>query len=113
MVEAGRLRSAWQGKIYLVRNLRGELVKGQGGDKADDTARDLYGHRDQIGVPQRRQIGEAVKASAEAREGPGIAHPVERFRMNTEVQRVSRSKHTAVLPEDAPRAGEAVSGWSP
>ena len=80
-----------------MRNLGGELVEGQGGDQADDAARDLHSHRDQIGAPQRRQIGEAEKASAQAVEGPGIAHPVERFGMNAEVQCVSRSEHTSVF----------------
>jgi hypothetical protein len=70
MIEARRFGSAWQGNVHLVRNLRCKFVEGQRGDKADDAHRDLHGHGDQIGVPQRRQIGKAVKATAEARENP-------------------------------------------
>lgn len=112
MIEARRLHSAWQGNVHLVRNLRRQFVKGQRGDQADDARRDLHGDGDQIGVAQRRQVGEAVKAPAKGRKAPGIAHPVERFGVNAEAECIFRSKHTPVLPENAPGAGGAVSGWA-
>ena len=112
VIEAWRFRSAWQGKIHLVRNLRRQFVEGQRGDQADDPARNLHSHRDEIGVPQRRQIGEAVKAPAQARQAPRIAHRVERFGVDAEAERIFGSEHTSVLPEDAPGAGGTVSNWS-
>ena len=63
-------------------------------------------------VLQRQQIGEAVKASPEAREAPRVAHPVECFGVNTEAECIFRSDHTSMLPEDAPGARGAVSAWS-
>jgi len=110
--EAGWLRSAWQGHVHLVWNLRRQFVKGKRGDETDDPARDLHSHRDEIGAPRRRQVGETIKAAAEARQAPGIAHPVERFGVNAEAECIFGSEHTAMLPEDAPRAGGTVSSWS-
>ena len=113
-MEARWFRSARQSKIHLVRNLGREFVEGQRGDQADDAARDLHSYGDQIGVSdQRRQIGEAVKATTEAHEAPGIAHSVERFGVNAEPECLFRSEHASVLPEDAPGAGVAVAGGSP
>ena len=95
MFESWWLRTAGQRELDFVWNLRRDLVISQGGDQADHSSRNLGRNRYEIGVAQRRQVGESVKPAAQPFDYAAVAHLVKPAGMNAGTQRGAGAKHPA------------------
>ena len=70
------------GKVDNARNLRGDIVERQCGDKADYAFRCGLGNDGQVGLSHLVQIGQTVAAPAQRLEVARIAHGIEHARLN-------------------------------
>lgn len=89
--------------MHLVGYLRGELVKRQCGDQADDSARHLEGYSHEVGVAERRQFGQPVQAAIDLLEHTVVTQPVERARVDATPDRLCRAEAGRVCPEQLNR----------
>ena len=75
-VEFGARCPLGQGDADLMGNLRGESVEVKRRDEGDHGLGDTKGHRDEIGLGERWEIGQAVHPAADLLQNAGISQNV-------------------------------------
>ena len=95
----GGSRTARQRNVDFMRNLGGNLVVSQGGDEADHSGWDLQRNGYEVGIAERRQVCQTVKAATELFDDALVAHVVQCARMDSSTQRGTGAKQPATSAE--------------
>ncbi len=95
----GGVISAGDGQLDRARYLRGQFVKGQRGDQADDRVWRLGRHDREIRVAELFRRRQAIKATSEPGDLALGGETVKRRRMDAGIERLAGPQRSTPLPE--------------
>ena len=84
-----------------MRDLRGELMKREGGYEADDAGWHPECHRHEVRLPHLRQLGQAVEGTRQGHQKAAVSQRVERSGVNPRSEGFSGPDHAATVPAQA------------
>ena len=74
-------------------------MEGQRGDEVDDTVRNLGGDSDEVGVAERRGVGQTVESAGQRLDLTSVTHGVERPAVDASPKGFGHPQDVAVLSE--------------
>jgi hypothetical protein len=99
--ETGRFRTLLDRHVNLMGHLRRQFVEGQRRDEADHAVSDLESDRDEIGIPEGRQLGKAKKTAADLLEDARIPHGVEGPRMYAKTEGLRGAQRSTMASKES------------
>jgi hypothetical protein len=99
IIQPGRFRATWKGKINLMGNLGRYLVIRKGRYQTDHAFRNLHGNGRKIRITQDRHVGKPIHPSSELLYDAFITHGIKGAGMDACLYGLLHAKYTTVRAE--------------